>query len=139
MDSKKIYYISLLLYILSLILPFHGKWLGGLGLMFLTGLWSLMILIQGQEIFKAENLFSSAVFLLLPFFNISYLLSIFRFHKQESLITPSTIMLFVSVVISSIFAIFIVANARWEMYLYLLWCCALILLMIAIVRRWQNA
>jgi hypothetical protein len=139
MDSRKIYYLSLILYASSLILPFDGKWLGGLGLMIVTGFWSLLTIAHNAQSFKFENLSFNLLIIILPFFNIIYLVSAIRFKKYESLITPTSAMLFLSTIIAVVYAVFIIISGVWKFYLYLIWCGALVSLVTAIILKWKSA
>lgn len=107
--------------------------------MFLTGLFSI---IAVQEVFntinKSNGIFG-LLFIALPFFNIFYINVAIRFYKFHALFTASTIILFISTVIALAFAIFVVISNAWWLYSYLLWCVSLIIMLIALLRRWRNA
>lgn len=139
MSSKNLYIASVIIYILSLLLPLEGVWFGGIIMMFLTGLFSILTIQEVFNTINKSNDILGLLFLALPFFNIFYINVAIRFYKFEALFTASTIVLFISTAIALAFAIFVIISHAWWLYSYLLWCASLIIMLIALLRRWRNA
>ena len=138
MSSKNLYISSVIIYLLSLILPLEGAWFGGIIMMFLTGLFSILTIQEVFNTINKSNEILGLLFMALPFFNIFYINVAIRFHKFQALFTVSTIILFISTAIALAFAIFVIISNAWWLYSYFLWCTSLIIMLIALLRRWQN-
>lgn len=138
MDSRRLFYLSLTLYVLSLVLPVKGEWLSGLGFMIVSGLWSLLTISHIAPTFTNEQFSFGALVLLLPFFNVSYFWAVSRFNKYNALITPSSAVLLICTLIALVYAILIMLSGVWELYIYLIWCAALVSLVVAIFLKWRE-
>lgn len=138
MGSRRLFYLSLTLYVLSLVLPVKGEWLAGLGFMIVSGLWSLLTISHIAPTFANEQFSFGALVLLLPFFNVSYFWSVFRFNKYNALITPSSAVLLICTLIALVYAVLIMLSSVWELYIYLIWCAALVSLVVAIFLKWRE-
>ena len=139
MYSKRIYWLSISLYVTSLILPFEGRWLGGLLLMLSSSVMSLAVIYHSLS--NPEVIGQGFGYLIVgvPFFNFVYILSVCKFKKNVELVTPTTATLFISTVVAIGFLVLLLINQAWQLYLYFIWCFALVLLNTAIYLKWKHA
>ncbi|WP_323847446.1 hypothetical protein [Microbulbifer magnicolonia] len=100
MQSKKMYKLSILLYLMSLALPMNGMWFGGLFMMLTSGLVSVAAIGSiGIEAASTPKGALGMLIFLLPFANIVFIWCALKFKSTHRLFTLSTVLLFASTLI----------------------------------------
>lgn len=137
MISRKLYKVSIFIYVVSLLLPIHGVWFGGAIMMFVSVFGAIIVIAAvGSEAIRSAEGVLGLFGMLLPFSNIIFICCVVRFKNLYALLTPSTILLFLFTAISFCMAIVIVFQRGWEFYSFVIWSLSFVLLTIAIIIRW---
>ncbi len=139
MISRKLCRVSIFIYVVSLLLPIHGIWFGG-AIMMLASVFGAVIIIAvvGSEAIRSPEGALGMFGFLLPFSNVAFIFCVVRFEKLYALLTPSTILLFLSTAFSFCIAIVMVFQGFWEFYLFIVWSLSFVLLTTAIIIRWYG-
>ena len=141
MSSRHIFKIAILIYLVSLVLPYKGTWGAGLILGVFTSIISIGSLFEVID--EASTFGVGAIpkigLLLLPFINIVFVWCALLFNKLSKPTHARSIVLYGGTVLALIFSIYGLTIDSGLYFLFFVWSLSLLLLSAATILKVKNA